>query len=173
MGVVAAVSVLGFLLVIAEIINKPDGVSIGWALYVVIVLTFLQAAVAIGALLLDAGIISAPAPRPKYEQQQYGQYGGPGQYYGQPPAAPARSSPAAPSGISVAVRRLPGWIVLRRILRAASRAARRPRRPASRPTASRRHPSPRQTGQGPGTVAAVEFVESVRQLAVIVRASRA
>ena len=84
-GVVAAVSVLGFLLVLAEIVNKPDGVSIGWALYVVIGLTFLQAAVAIGALLLDAGIISAPAPRPKYEQQQYGQYGGPGQYYGQQP----------------------------------------------------------------------------------------
>ena len=84
-GVVAAVSVLGFLLVIAEIINKPDGVSIGWALYVVIALTFLQAAVAIGALLLDAGIISAPVPRPKYEQPQYGQYGAPGQYYGQQP----------------------------------------------------------------------------------------
>ena len=99
-GVVAAVSVLGFLLVIAEIINKPDGVSIGWALYAVIVLTFLQAAVAIGALLLDAGIISAPAPRPKYEQQQYGQYGGPGQYYGQQPhqlGAPQQHRPGYPS----------------------------------------------------------------------------
>ena len=99
-GVVAAVSVLGFLLVLAEIINKPDGVSIGWALYVVIVLTFLQAAVAIGALLLDADIISAPAPRPKYEQQQYGQYGGPGQYYGQQPhqlGAPQQHRPGYPS----------------------------------------------------------------------------
>ncbi len=99
-GVVAAVSVLGFLLVLAEIINKPDGVSIGWALYVVIALTFLQAAVAIGALLLDADIISAPAPRPKYEQQQYGQYGGPGQYYGQQPhqlGAPQQHRPGYPS----------------------------------------------------------------------------
>ena len=34
---------------------------------------------AIGALLLDAGVITAPAPRPKYDQY-YGQYGG---YYGQ------------------------------------------------------------------------------------------
>ena len=83
-GVIAAVAVLGFLLVLAEIIQKPEGVSIGWALYVVIVLTFLQSAVAIGALLLDAGIIKAPVPKPKYEQQpQYGSYGQPGQYYGQ------------------------------------------------------------------------------------------
>lgn len=83
-GVVAAVAVLAFLLVLAEIINKPDGVSIDWALYVVIALTFLQAAVAIGALLLEAGIITAPAPKPRYEQpQQYGQYGAPAQYYGQ------------------------------------------------------------------------------------------
>ena len=100
-GVVAAVSVLGFLLVVAEIINTPEGVSIGWALYAVIVLTFLQAAVAVGALLLDASIISAPAPRPKYEQQQqYGQYGGPGQYYGQQPhqlGAPQHQRPGYPS----------------------------------------------------------------------------
>ena len=170
-GVVAAVSVLGFLLVIAEIINKPDGVSIGWALYVVIVLTFLQAAVAIGALLLDADIISAPAPRPKYEQQQYGQYGGAGPVL-RSTAAPARGSPAAPSGISVAIRRLPGWIVLRRLL---GRPAERPahaadRLPDLRPAAG---VPVRAKRPGSGTAAAVEFVESVRQLAVIVRASRA
>ncbi len=84
-GIVAAVAVLAFLLVLAEIIQTPDGVSFGWALYVVIFLTFLQAVLGIGALLLDAGVISAPVPKPKYEQPQYGgqygQYGG--QYYGQ------------------------------------------------------------------------------------------
>lgn len=83
-GVVAAVAVLAFLLVLAEIIQKPSGVSIGWALYAVILLTFLEAAVAVGALLLDSGIVTAPQPKPKYEQQQqYGPYGGPSQYYGQ------------------------------------------------------------------------------------------
>lgn len=83
-GVIAAIAVLSFLLVIAEVIQKPEGVSIGWALYVLIVLTFVQSAVAIGALLLDAGIISAPAPKPKYERQpNYGPYGQPNQYYGQ------------------------------------------------------------------------------------------
>jgi Family of unknown function (DUF5336) len=81
-GIIAAIAVLAFLLVIAEIVQTPDGVKIGWALYVVIFLTFLQAAVAVGALLLDAGIIKAPTPKPKHEQQpQYGQYGS---YYGQP-----------------------------------------------------------------------------------------
>jgi hypothetical protein len=86
-GVVAAISVLAFLLVIGEIVNTPAQVSIGWALYVVIGLTLLQAGAAIWALLLDAGILAAPAPKPaKYEQpqQQYGGYGAPGQYYGQP-----------------------------------------------------------------------------------------
>ena len=85
-GVIAAVAVLSFLLVLAEVIQKPEGVSIGWALYVLILLTFLQSAVSIGALLLDAGIIKAPAPKPKYDKQQqqnYGPYGQPSQYYGQ------------------------------------------------------------------------------------------
>ena len=90
-GVIAAVAVLSFLLVLAEVIQTPDGVSLGWALYVVIVLTFVQGALAIGALLLDAGIISAPVPKPKYEQPQYGQYGGPSQYYGQ--HAPHQGAP--------------------------------------------------------------------------------
>ena len=85
-GIIAATAVLSFLLVIAEVIQTPDGVSLGWALYVVIFLAFLQAALGIGALLLDAGIISAPVPKPKqpkYEQPQYGQYGTSNQYYGQ------------------------------------------------------------------------------------------
>lgn len=83
-GVIAAVAVLSFLLTLAEIIQKPEGVSIGWALYTLIVLTFVQSAVAIGALLLDAGILKAPVPKPKYEQQpSYGPYGQPSQYYGQ------------------------------------------------------------------------------------------
>jgi hypothetical protein len=97
-GVVAAVALLGFLLVLAEVIQKPEGVSIGWALYVLILLTFLQSAVAIGALLLDAGIISAPARKPKHEQQNYGPYGGPNQYYGQQPhqgGAPQQRPPYA------------------------------------------------------------------------------
>jgi hypothetical protein len=94
-GVIAAVALLAFLLVLAEVIQKPSGVSIGWALYVVIVLTFLQAAVAIGALLLDAGIIKAPAPKPKYDQQHQQRPTYPGQYGGYPGQQPSSGGFAA------------------------------------------------------------------------------
>ena len=86
-AVVAVTAVLAFLLVIAEVINAPSGAKIDWALYLIIAFTLLEAIAAVAWLLLDAGIVSAPAPRPKYEQpqQQYSQYGGPGGYYGQQP----------------------------------------------------------------------------------------
>lgn len=90
-AVVAALSVLAFLLVIAELVQKPDEASIGWALYVLILLTLLQAGSSVASLLYHAGILTPPAPRPKYDQQQqqqYGQYGGPSSYYGQPPSQP-------------------------------------------------------------------------------------
>jgi hypothetical protein len=84
--VVAVLAVVAFLLVIGEIIDKPSGASIGWALYLIIAFSVVQAIVAVALLLFDAGVITPPAPRPHYEQQQqqqqYGQYGG--SYYGQP-----------------------------------------------------------------------------------------
>ncbi|WP_029117610.1 DUF5336 domain-containing protein [Mycobacterium sp. URHB0044] len=84
-GVVAVVAVLAFLLVIAEVINAPSGATIDWALYLVIAFSLLQAIAAVAWLLLDAGVITAPAPKPKYDQQQqYNPYGAPGGYYGQP-----------------------------------------------------------------------------------------
>ena len=49
----------------------------------------LQASIAASALLLDAGVITPPAPRPKYDQYgHYGQYG----YYGQQPSPPYQQS---------------------------------------------------------------------------------
>jgi hypothetical protein len=81
--VVAVLAVVAFLLVIGEIIDKPSGASIGWALYLVIAFSLIQAIVAVAVLLFDAGVITPPVQRPRYEQQ-YGQYGAPGGYYGQP-----------------------------------------------------------------------------------------
>ena len=82
---VAVLSVLALLIVLSQIVGVPSGVSFGWALYLLIVLALLQALAAVAALLLDAGVITAPVPKPKYEPQQaYGQYGAPGSYYGQP-----------------------------------------------------------------------------------------
>jgi hypothetical protein len=82
-ALVAVLSVLSFLLVILIVLTVPDGVAIDWGLYLIIAFSVLQAIVAVAALLFDAGVIAAPAPKPRYEQQ-YGQYGGAGQYYGQP-----------------------------------------------------------------------------------------
>ncbi|KMO73991.1 hypothetical protein BST22_20730 [Mycolicibacterium chubuense] len=85
-AVAAVASVLGFLLVISEVINKPSGTTVDWGLYLLIAFTLLQAAVAVVVLLFDSGVITPPVPRPKYEQPQYGQY--PGSYYGQHPGQP-------------------------------------------------------------------------------------
>jgi hypothetical protein len=82
-AVAAVFSVLGFLLVISEVLNKPSGTTVSWGLWLLTAFTLLQAAVAVVVLLFDADVLTPPVPRPKYEQQpQYGQY--PGSYYGQP-----------------------------------------------------------------------------------------
>jgi hypothetical protein len=80
-GLVAVLSVFGFLTILLQMIGSGSGTSAGWALITIVVLAFLQAAAAVANLLLDAGVIAAPAPKPRYEQQ-YGQYGAP--YYGPP-----------------------------------------------------------------------------------------
>ncbi|HEY2448071.1 MAG TPA: DUF5336 domain-containing protein [Mycobacterium sp.] len=78
-AVVAAVAVLGGLLLIEDTIGASGR---GWALWIAVGSGVVQAALAISALLLDAGVITPPAPRPKYDQYgHYGQYG----YYGQQP----------------------------------------------------------------------------------------
>jgi Family of unknown function (DUF5336) len=82
-AVAAVLAVLGFLLLILVVLG--DGPTIDWGFYLFIVFTVLQAIVAVAKLLLDAGIITAPAPKPKYEQPAYGHYGPPAGYYGQPP----------------------------------------------------------------------------------------
>ncbi|OBF78850.1 hypothetical protein A5791_12140 [Mycobacterium sp. 852002-51163_SCH5372311] len=111
LGVISAISVLGLLLAISETVNAPDNGSTPWGLWLVLTFSFLQAASAVAALLLESGVITMPPPRPKYDpyQQQYGQYGQYGQqqygqqpYYGQPAqqAQPGIQSPqqAPPSG---------------------------------------------------------------------------
>lgn len=96
-AVVAAVSVLAVLLVIAQVVSKPAGFSIGWALWLVLAFTLLEAIAAVGALLYENGVITPSAPRPRYEQ--YGQYGPPpGGYYGQqgPQGPTQQGSPQRP-----------------------------------------------------------------------------
>jgi Family of unknown function (DUF5336) len=94
--VVAVLSVLGFLLVIAIVLTSPEGVSLDVGLYLIIAFTVLQAIIAVAVLLFDAGVITPPAPRPKYDQfQPYGQYyGQPGQHPGQQHAPQAQAPQA-------------------------------------------------------------------------------
>jgi hypothetical protein len=87
-GAVAAVAVLGVLLLIEDTIGAAGR---GWELWFALGCGIVQAVVAAGVLLLDAGVISPPAPRPKYGQ--YGQYGG---YYGQQQAPYQQQSPQQP-----------------------------------------------------------------------------
>ncbi|OYN79313.1 DUF5336 domain-containing protein [Mycolicibacterium sphagni] len=95
-GVIAAASGVGLLLAIAQVLGKPTGTTVGWGLWLMVAFTLLQTVAAVAALLLEAGIISAPAPRPRYEQ--FGQYGPPpGGYYGQPgPQGPPPGLPPRP-----------------------------------------------------------------------------
>lgn len=80
--VVAAVAVLGLLVLIQGLIGLPDGISVGWGLWLILLCSVFQAFAAVAAALLEAGVITAPEPRPKYDAYaQYGQYGQ--QHYGQ------------------------------------------------------------------------------------------
>jgi Family of unknown function (DUF5336) len=77
-AVVAAVAVLGALLLIEDTIGAAGR---GGGLWFALGSGVIQAALAVSALLLDAGVVTPPTPRPKYDQYgHYGQYGG---YYGQ------------------------------------------------------------------------------------------
>jgi hypothetical protein len=89
--VVAAAAIVGFLLVIWDLIKNAD-VS-GWALIVIVVVSALQTIAAIGTLLLDAGIVSPPAPRPRYDPYQQ-PYPGAGGYFGQPQQGPYGGPPS-------------------------------------------------------------------------------
>ncbi|WP_043984028.1 DUF5336 domain-containing protein [Mycolicibacterium llatzerense] len=86
---VAILSVLALLLVINEIVQAPKGIEVEWGLYTVLVLSVLQAGSAVAALLLDAGVIQPPAPRPQPDPYNYGGpaqgYNPQAQYYGQQP----------------------------------------------------------------------------------------
>lgn len=82
--IVAVIAVLGALLAISNLFDKPGQASVGWGLWSVLAFTILQAVVAVGALLLELGVVSAPTPKPKYAPYGFT----PGGYYGQPGGYP-------------------------------------------------------------------------------------
>jgi hypothetical protein len=80
-GVVSSLSIVGFISLLFQMISLPGEAKLGFGLILVLVLSFLQSALAIAALLFSSGVIKPPQPK----QPQYGYYGGPGGGYGQPP----------------------------------------------------------------------------------------
>jgi Family of unknown function (DUF5336) len=94
--VVTATAVVGLLLTIWDLIKGAD--AAGWALIAIVVLSALQTVAAIAALLLDAEVISPPAPQPKFDPYQ--PYGG--GFYGQPqfsgPPTGRHGPPTGPRG---------------------------------------------------------------------------
>lgn len=111
-AVVAALAITGFLVLVFQSFSLPSAEgnefasttsSLGIGAILVLVLGFVQAAAAVAALLFDAGIVKAPAPKPasfgsQNQQAGYGQqnpynapttsFGGPSQpqNYGNPPS---------------------------------------------------------------------------------------
>ena len=157
-AVVAAVAVLGGLLLIEDTIGASGR---GWALWFALGCGVIQAILAVTALLLDAGVITPPAPRPKYDQYgHYGQYGG---YYGQQSALPVTQQsgygsqyggyPSGPStGGFSAVGPRPDLSTRSRDRSTARRRAnnkdRPPRQRVSPASARRRPPAPAWPGSG-------------------------
>jgi hypothetical protein len=95
-GVVTVIAVAGFLLTIFDLITHAKDAD--WALIVIVVVSALQTVLAIAALLLDAGVISPPAPRPRYDPyQQFGGYymqpSGPQHQFSQPQPGPPPQLP--------------------------------------------------------------------------------
>ncbi len=172
-GVIAAVAVLAFLLVLAEIIQKPEGVSIGWALYVVICPDVPagrardRRPAARRGHHLGAG---AEAEVAEVQQPQYGQYGsrtsttastrahqgGPSSSVSPTRASTAAATPAArPPAVAIA---------------AIGQQSGPPTPPTGFPTYGQPQATPSApTGQVAGAAAVVVFVgEPVRQLAVLI-----
>ncbi|WP_019932770.1 DUF5336 domain-containing protein [Nocardia sp. BMG111209] len=82
-AVVAAASAAGFLSVLFQALDLGPGFGLTGAAWALIILALVQAGAAVFGLLLESGVLSAPAPKPAAPQ---GGFGGPGGGYAQPPA---------------------------------------------------------------------------------------
>jgi len=69
--VIAGLSVTGFISLLFLLIGLSAGANAGIGLVLVLITSFLQAALAVAVLLFSAGVIKPPAPK----QPQYGYYG--------------------------------------------------------------------------------------------------
>lgn len=125
-GVAAAASAAGFLALLFHVIALPEGYATKFGAWVLIFLALVQTAVAVAAVLFDAGILKPPAPKPAkpaaqqggfpgqqggYGAQPYGQqsqYGQPGQPgYGQQGQGYGQQQPGYGSGAQYPAQQSP------------------------------------------------------------------
>lgn len=86
LGASAGISAAGFLGLIFLMVKLPDGVTVGWAAWVVLFLALVQTAAIVVVVLFESEILSVPAPKPAAPQAVPGTPGAPGygqQSYGQ------------------------------------------------------------------------------------------
>ncbi|WP_405178280.1 DUF5336 domain-containing protein [Nocardia sp. NBC_01377] len=79
-GVAAAASVAGFLGLVFQALFLGEGSALKIGAFLLLFLSFVQAAIAVAAVLFEAGILKPPAPKPVTPPAQQGGYG---QGYGQ------------------------------------------------------------------------------------------
>lgn len=90
----AVTSLVGFVVALFFLFTLSEGVSLAWGGILNLVLAFVQAALAVAALLFTLGLLRAPAPRPAgYPAQPYG---APAPGYGPPPGFPPGYAPGPP-----------------------------------------------------------------------------
>lgn len=92
-GAAAAASIAGFLGLVFQSFNLSNGVQLKWGAYVVLFLAFVQAAIAVVAVLFEAAILTPPAPKPATPQGPPSGFGQGG--YGQQPSAFGQGQPSA------------------------------------------------------------------------------
>ncbi|MFI6367203.1 DUF5336 domain-containing protein [Nocardia sp. NPDC050630] len=82
-GAAAAASAAGFLGTLFLSFTTPDdlNVELKWGAYVLLILAFVQTAVAVAAVLFETGVLTPPAPKPATPQGPQGGFGAGG--YGQ------------------------------------------------------------------------------------------
>ncbi|HUO37096.1 MAG TPA: DUF5336 domain-containing protein, partial [Mycobacterium sp.] len=90
--VVAGLSVSGFVSLFILLIGLPDAVEAGVGLILVLVSSFLQAALAVGCVLLSAGVVKSGSAA-MYGYANQGAYGPPLQPYQTQPYPPQPSAP--------------------------------------------------------------------------------
>lgn len=104
--VVAVLAAAGFLDVLSSLITAPDDSHPGWALTVIVVLNGLQAAAAIGALLIAADVAGDRVARSEYDAYA-DYYARAAQYYGQYAQQQAQPDPLQRGGTAQAHHQVP------------------------------------------------------------------